>query len=333
VKFRREIGACRFRPVRPSTLGLALVMLGALIFASPGTAARADEFDRLEGASLFTIPDGAGTRAPLVLNFRDLDALPPVLEGERAALVVVKTEQGNLAKVLVSGAFKKLVPANQEAASVPVLILERFETIDALDRRSFKARGKGVILFEGFQFDLDSGQVVPERMGADIVFSAQGASEPGLRAVGASRLFTLSKPLPPSPTVAGRPSSGRAILPGDFSGRFDLLADGQWSGRLDLEVDASGAVNGSFRSEKNGTAYPVTGTAGDGGARRIRFEVKFPRARQAYDGLIWSEGKNVIAGTVSMLDQPYSFIAVREGTSLRFAPGGQAPATTTPNPK
>ena len=116
-------------------------------------------------------------------------------------------------------------------------------------------------------------------MGADIVFSAQGASEPGMRAVGASRLFTLSKPLPPSPPLAGRPSSGRAILPGDFSGRFDLLADGQWSGRLDLEVDASGAVSGSFRSEKNGTAYPVTGTAGEGGARRIRFEVKFPRAR------------------------------------------------------
>ena len=109
-----------------------------------------DEFDRLEGASLFTIPDGAGTRTPLVLNFRDLDALPPVLDGERAALVFVKTEQGNLAKVLVSGAFKKLMPANQEAASVPVLILERFETIDALDRRSFKARGKGVILFEDF---------------------------------------------------------------------------------------------------------------------------------------------------------------------------------------
>jgi hypothetical protein len=103
---------------------------------------------------------------------------------------------------------------------------------------------------------------------------------------------------------------------GDFNGRFDLIADGQWSGRLDLAVDAEGTVSGSFRSEKNGTAYPVTGKAGEGAPQRIRFDVRFPRSQQAYDGLIWSEGKNVIAGTVSMLDHPYSFVAIREGASL-----------------
>ena len=115
--------------------------------------------------------------------------------------------------------------------------------------------------------------------------------------------------------VAGRPSAGRAILPGDFSGRFDLVADGQWSGRLELAVDALGAVTGFFRSDKNGTSYPVKGTAGEGAAQRIRFEVRFPRASQSYDGLIWSEGKNVIAGTVTMLDHMYSFVAIREGAS------------------
>ena len=195
-------------------------------------------------------------------------------------------------------------------------MIERFETIDSLDRRSFKARGKGVTLFDGFQFDLDSGQVVPDRAGADIRFAARAPGEPRLTALGKSKLYVLEKPLVPSPAEEGRPSSGREILPGDFGGRFDLVADGQWSGRLELAVDAGGVISGFFRSDRNGSSYPVTGKAGDGAPQRIRFEIRFPRAGQSYDGLIWSEGKNVIAGTVSMLDHPYSFIAIREGASL-----------------
>lgn len=310
----------------PSRLMPVVTLLGLSIFTALATTVRADEFERLEGVFLFDIPGRAGTRAPSALTYRDLEALPPALRDERAPLVIVKTDQGNLAKVLVTAAFKKLMPADQGAASVPVLILERFETIDAGDRRSFKARGKGVTLFDGFQFDLDIGQVVPDRAGGDIVFMAHGSSEPRLTAAGTSRLYTLEKPLPASSPVAGRPSSGRAILPGDFNGRFDLVADGQWSGRLDLAVDAEGTVSGSFRSDKNGTAYPVTGKTGEGVPQRIRFEVRFPRARQSYDGLIWSEGKNVIAGTVSMLDHPYSFVAIRQGASLGSRSTGLAPA-------
>jgi hypothetical protein len=138
--------------------------------------------------------------------------------------------------------------------------------------------------------------------------------------------------LPSRSPSAGRPSSGRAILPGDFGGRFNLHADGQWSGRLDMVVDADGAVTGSFRSDKNGTAYPVTGKAGDAAPRRIRFDIQFPRAKQSYEGLIWSEGKNVIAGTLSMLDQPYSFVAVREGTSLLSWPIAPTPAEAKGTP-
>ena len=50
--------------------------------------------------------------------------------------------------------------------------------------------------------------------------------------------------------------------------------------------------------------------------QKIAFSVQFPRARQTYEGFLWTEGKNAIAGSVSMLDHPYSFIAIREGTSL-----------------
>ena len=67
----------------------------------------------------------------------------------------------------------------------------------------------------------------------------------------------------------------------------------------------------------NGSVY-----AGDrpGGRRSApkesSFDVQFPQARQSYEGLLWTEGKNAFAGTLSMLDRPYSFIAIREGASL-----------------
>jgi len=91
---------------------------------------------------------------------------------------------------------------------VPVLILDRFETVDSLDRRSFKARGKGVTLFEGLHYDLDSGQVVPDRMGGDVcVRSFMGGAEPGLRSGwGASRLYTWK---PAVASKSGRLPDGR----------------------------------------------------------------------------------------------------------------------------
>jgi hypothetical protein len=312
-------GGC-WRPLCGLTLAL-VIGLCVRGFATEG------EFDDLDGSSLFDIPGRAGTREATALSYRELEALPPALSDERAALVIVKTSQGNLAKILLTAGFKK---AESGESAVPVLILERFETIDSLDRRGFKARGRGVTLFDGLQYDLDSGQVVPDKMGGDIVCAPRPASEPGLKALGSCRLYTLEKPVPRRPPAAGLPSSGRAILATDFSGRFDLVADGQWSGRLDLAVDADSAVSVSFRSEKNGATYRVTGKAGEGAPQRIRFEIQFPRARQAYDGLIFSEGKNVIAGTVLMLDREYSFVAVRDGASLWR---GANPHSTAPPQK
>ena len=41
------------------------------------------------------------------LGFRELEALPSVLRDSRSALVLVKTDQGNLARLLVSPGFRK----------------------------------------------------------------------------------------------------------------------------------------------------------------------------------------------------------------------------------
>ena len=117
-------------------------------------------------------------------------------------------------------------------------------------------------------------------------------------------------------SAPGRPSAGPAVVPDDFNGRYTLVSNGQTSGSLELVVAADGAVSGRFRSDRNGSVYPVTGRIPADLTRRIEFEIKFPRTRQAFDGLLWTEEKNVFAGTVQILEHPYSFVAVREGAAL-----------------
>jgi hypothetical protein len=293
------------------TTGLAVAFL--LTWAMP---ARSDEFGRLEGPDFFNLISLPGVRTHASLSFPELDALPTILRDERSALVIVKTDQGNLAKILVSAGLRKLKPSQKDGPFVPVLLIERFATIDAGDRRSFTARGKDVTLFDGFQFDLDAGQVVPGGMGGDIVFSTRAPDDQRLAALGESRLYTLEKPLPSPEKVPGKATAGAGVQPGDFAGRYYLIANGQWSGTLELVVNDTGVVSGHFRSDKNGSSYPVTGKVAGEFAQKIDFSVQFPRARQDYQGLLWTEGKNAIAGSLSMLDRPYGFIAIREGTSL-----------------
>ncbi len=182
--------------------------------------------------------------------------------------------------MLVSPGFRKLKPTDKDGPLVPVLVMERFETIDAGDRRSFKSRGKDLTLFNGFQFDLDAGQVVPTGLGGDIVFLTDAPGGPRLAALGGSRLYTLEKP-PPSPApMPGKPSAGRAIVPADFGGRYNLMANGQWSGTLVLAVGRAGTVSGHFRSDRNGSSYPVTGKVAADIPQKIDFTVQFPgRAR------------------------------------------------------
>jgi biopolymer transport protein ExbD len=312
-----RLGTLRSTGIRRVLIEATLIAATALAVLSGLSAASwGDEFGRLEGAYLFDLTRRADAREQASLSLRALEALPAVLRGESAALVIARTDQGNLTKMLVSLGMRKLKPSEKEGPLVPVLILERYETIDAGDRTSTKARGKELMLFDGFQLDLDTGQVVPPGMGGDILFSSGGPEGPTLSALDKNRLYTFEKPLPAPPTVPGRPSSGRTVQSADYAGRYQLIANGQWSGTLDLTVDASGTVSGRFRSDLNGSVYAVTGQVAVEGPKRISFDVQFPRAQQTYEGLLWTEGKNAFAGTLSMLDRPYSFIAIREGASL-----------------
>jgi hypothetical protein len=279
----------------------------------------AGEFDRIEGEALAGVPRSQDATPHERLTLAEIDALPNVLRESRSALLVVRTDQGNLARMLVVPALRRAPGGAKQV--VPVLLLERFDTFDAGNLATRLAREKDVILFDGFQIDLDSGQIVPEDQGGDLQFRVEGEGGPRLEVKNKSKLYTLAKAPVLESAALARPSIGRSVIPGDFAGRYRLFANGQWSGVLDLKVDGGGGVSGRFRSDLNGASYPVSGQVAADVPHRISFGIKFPRTRQDYEGFLWTEGKGAMAGTLTMLEHAYGFFAIREGG--RFAPEGE----------
>lgn len=298
---------------------MSRVSVCLVVVLSLGVAAFGDDFDRIEGEVLAGVPKSQDASARSTLTMGELDALPSVLRDSRSAFLVVKTDEGNLTRLLVAPAFRK--PPGSRGTPIPVFVLERFDTFESGNLQVRLARGKDLLMFDGFQVDLDSGQVVPEGQGGDLQFLSGGKEGPRLVVVGKSSMFTLAKPPTTATTEARRPTIGRTVVPDDFNGRYRLYANGQWSGTLDLKVAPGGVVSGRFRSDLNGTSYPVDGQVAADIPQKVVFTVKFPRARQDFEGLIWTEGKGAMAGTLTMLDRVYGFFAVREGA--KFAPEGE----------
>jgi hypothetical protein len=309
-----------------------------LLLAGPIAPARADDFGRLEGASLNAALRSESAEPRPALSAAELGNLPRVLDGVRSGLVLVKTGEGNPARLLVAAALRR-PPAPADGAAMkkdaappeptPILVLERFDTFEAGPATTRLAHGKDLLLFDGFQFDLDTGQVVPEGQGGDLRFVAKDGGR--LEPVGGASLFTLKAP-PAFAAAPGAPSPGKAIVPTDFAGRYRLTADGQWSGTLDLEVGPRGVVTGRFRSDQTGTSYRVTGGVAPDAANHLLFAIQFPRSRQEYDARLWTGGKGAMAGTVSLLESTFGFVAVREGGRLAPDDAESAPSLEGESP-
>ncbi len=314
--------------VPPEILNREFRMLLSLLAI---TLLAADDFDHLEGLALAGVVKSAEATRHVSLTITELGNLPNVLAGVKSPVVVVKTDEGNPARLMVSPALRK--PPGGQGEPIPVLIVERFDTFEAGPATRRLARGRDLMLFDGFRLDLDSGQVVPEGQGGDIQFVSAGDGGPRLIAVKGASVFTLAKS--PLGTVGKprRPSPGRAVLKSDFTGRYRLVANGQSSGRLDLDVDPSGAVSGRFRSDQTGASYKVTGQAGSEAPNTLRMAVELPRARQEFVGYLFVEGKGAIAGSFELLGREFGFFAIREGGMLtpdgeELAQGAEAESKT-----
>jgi len=297
------------------------IALLAFLFLLPvgPSPASADDFDRMGEADLGRPVLEKHARRRDGLNFGELAALPSVLRDARSSLLFVVTDQGNVARLIASPGFRKL--PGEPGKLTPTLVIDRFETRDPANRAGPAARGKDAWLFDGFGYDLDAGQVVPIELGADLRFVAAGPDDGRLGPVGKAELFAAES-LPAFPKPRGdRPSEGRVVRPSDYNGAYRLTANGVWSGVVRLKVDAEGVVSGDFQSDSGGSAHPVEGKT-TGGDHGIAFTIRFPRTRQDYNGWLWGEGKDVMAGSVAMIGQTFSFVAVREGATPSLAAPG-----------
>ena len=290
----------------------AMAILGA---AGLSATARGDQFEAIEGKALAEALKGPEAKAVARLTIADLGAMPGALKDARGALLAVKTGKGNVARLLVVPELRK--PEEEGGPPTPVFVLERFDTFNAADLSARVAGGRAMMLFPGFQVDLDTGQVVPEGQGGDLAYPKEG--EPAIAALKGATLFTLTKPPAPDPTRPPGPTPGRAVVPTDFAGRYRLFANGQWSGTLDLTVEGRD-VSGKFRSDTHGASYPVSGRVAADEPNRADLTVKFPRAHADFAGYLWTDGKGAIAGTFRLQEKAYGFFAVREGG--RVAPEG-----------
>ena len=290
----------------------AFFVTWSLLVAATTPASRGDEFERIEGDRMAALARSSEVRRHQKLTVGDVESLPAGLPDTRSAFLVVKTDQGNYTRLLVVPALRK--PPRGDGPPLPVFLLERFDTFEPGKSSSRLARGVGLILFDGFQVDLDAGVVVPEGQGGDLAFRARGEGGPRLESLPDVEMFSLAVPIRTAASGPRAPT-GKGIAPTDYAGRYQLFADGRWRGLLELKVDESRVISGAFRSEPNGTSYPVRGQVAES-ANSASFSVQFPRSDQEYQAHLWTEGKWAIAGTFVMLDRTFGFFAVREGVKL-----------------
>src|SRR5262245_53991598 len=140
-----------------------------------------DVFDRYTNPILSKVPDASGVKEVKRLTPELVAEHNKLLPGSEGALVVVKTNNGLNAKLIV-----QLARQRAGADTVPILLVERFVTYRAGQERVVAASGQNLHLYGGFFYNLEIGQVVPEKVGADLRLVVEN-EQPYLEPVGKAR--------------------------------------------------------------------------------------------------------------------------------------------------
>src|SRR5262245_28837391 len=197
-------------------------LLCLAFFLAPALAG-ADAFDNYTNELLSKLPDSKNARRVKELTPEVMVENSRAVPGLKAAMIVVRTNDGRFAKLAVQ-------PARQKTGadeSVPILLIERFVTYREGEEKKVHGEGQNIRLFDGFRFSLDMGQVVPESLGGDIRFVIKGDkayAEP----VGKAEMYIVTKNLPETtPKKADKLVVGAAFEPRFFNGTFKLYDDGR----------------------------------------------------------------------------------------------------------
>lgn len=272
----------------------------AALVASVFPAFAADAFDRHTSEHLKRAI--ADARPAERLTLEDANKLKPIGRN-LSACIVVRTNDGNLAKALVAWGFRR-----GDGDPVPVLLIERFVTYRGDRGDVTAAAGKDVMLFAGFAFNFDIGQVVPDGQGGDVRMTGESVLVP----LGEAQIFGLDGPQLPAAEngAAHDPGAHEGVLPQDFSGSWAVDFDGRWRGEWLLEVDTEGNARGTYTSEETKSAYPVTGRVASP-PHRIRLTIHLENAQQTVEGYLWTTDKSRMSGRATLEGRDFGVIAIR----------------------
>jgi hypothetical protein len=299
----------------------------AVLLAAP--ALRGDAFDNYTNPLLAKVPAAKGVLKLKRVTPAQLSEHAGVLAGTTGAFLVVRTNEGRLARLLVQAARQKLPAAD---GSVPVLLVERFVTFREGEERAVQAQGQGLRLFDDFLLSLDLGQVVPAKVGGDLRFVA-GPEKTYLEPVGKAELYLLTQALPEAtPKKPAKLVVGAAFEARYFNGTYKLYDDGRRSGTLHLKLAANGDVTGHYFSDKDGKKYDVEGKVGTPPHRyfadkdgtkddvdskaatlphAIQFRIIFPRTVQEFQGWLFTGDGRALVGSSRLQNRETGFYALR----------------------
>jgi hypothetical protein len=293
---------------------LAAIAIIALCSASPAFAL--DAFDRHTSTWLrAAVKDAMPWAEATAKQAEDLKRLDANTENP---CLIIRTGEGNLTKALVSWGLRK-----GKDKVIPVLLIERYVTYTAGRNDVTSAAGGNVMLFPGFIFNFDIGQVVPEGQGGDVQFTEGKA----LKALEETQIFGLNgSALPKAAAGNGAfdPTANEGVVPADFAGVWKLNVDGRWKADLELKVDEEGVVTGKYISAETKSGYPLDGVIAKTVPHRIKFLVDFGASKQGFEGFLWTKDKNMFAGMVTMDAQRFGVVATRD------QPAGEKPAEKAP---
>lgn len=266
---------------------------------------RADAFDRYMNPVLKKVDGADGAKPVAQLSpaaMADHDRVVPNLPG---TLIVVKTNENRFSKLIVQPARQKLGDR-----TLPVVLIERFTTYREGAERAVQAGGQNVVLFPGFHYHLDLGQVVPAELGGDLRLVVE-KDVPLLEPVGKARMWLVTKPLPGT-----EPKKGEKLVVSEtfhqayFNGSYKLYDDGRRSGLLTLKVADDGEVTGDYYSDKDGRKYEVRGKVGSP-KQSVQFTIVFPRTEQQFQGWLFTGDGKAITGSSRLQERETGFYAVR----------------------
>lgn len=270
---------------------------------------RADQFDQYTLAMLPQAIKDGNLKEVKELGAGDLASHLRVLTDVNSAMLVVETNDRRFCKLLVQPARQKIDAEKQ----VPMLFVQKFVTFKEGTDRTVRVSGTDRSLFPGTRMHLDFGQVVPEKLGGDLVVE-EVPNDPlsfVVKPVNQAKLYILEKPVPGlEPKKAEKFAVGRDFEAKYFNGKFKLQSDGRRSGELTLQVTEEGEVTGSFYSDKDGQKYDVKGKVGKPN-HTISFAIKFPQTEESFTGMMFTGNGRFIAGTSRLQEREAAFVAER----------------------